>query len=120
VSHRGQPLYYTNHLEGLVMIAPPPPASMNGTIRCVARPDGLSASNDSTWLSTHAGDIMQYACLMAAEEYLKSPQKAKEWEDKYNAAMPTFKAEHADLIRTSGYSPVKAAAEVLGVAGDVK
>jgi hypothetical protein len=108
----GQPRYIADHDEFEWIVSPY--ANDDYTIRCrfVRRPDGLSASNQTTWISTYAGDALLAASLMEAEHWLKADDRYEDMKKKYyEELLPTIRLELRRAIRSGDYSPFKPAAQ---------
>lgn len=67
----GVPKFYAEYTTTQWMIGP----SCNGiytyTARYTKRPESLSSTNTTTWLSTYAGDALFLLCMVLSESYLK-------------------------------------------------
>lgn len=89
-----------------------PYADDDYSIRCrfVRRPEGLSVSNPTTWLSTYAGDALLAACLMEAEHWLKADDRYEDMHDKYNELLSVARLELRQAVRNGDPYPMKAAA----------
>jgi hypothetical protein len=85
---QGKPKYFNEQSDTEVVLAPIPDQSYATTFRGSARPDALSDSNQTTWLSEKFGDTLLYACLIEAERYVGS-QRSEEWRQVYgNEKLP--------------------------------
>lgn len=94
------PLYYAVKNEDQWIIAPTPDAIYALTIEYIKRPAGLdSVTNTMTWLSTHAADLLLYACLVNSEEFVESSEMLQTWKQKYAELMETAKGEFRELMR---------------------
>lgn len=108
----GQPRYIADHDEFEWIVSPY--ADDDYTIRCrfVRRPEGLSDSNQTTWLGTNAGDALLAASLMEAEHWLKADDRYADMRDKYySELLPTIRLELRRAIRSGDYSPFRPAAK---------
>jgi hypothetical protein len=65
------PLFYCELNDSSLRVVPTPSAALPYTIRGIARPDGLTSSNNTSWLGTNVGDLLFLACLMESAIYLK-------------------------------------------------
>jgi hypothetical protein len=83
----------------------------------VARPDGLSASNQNTWLGDKVGDLIFHACLMEADHYIKADDRYGDISKKYHGGdsepglLTIARAELRNHIRNGDYQPLKPAAK---------
>lgn len=97
------PKYYAELNDTTWLIAPLPVSAFAGTVRYIKRPQGLKdvGGSNTTWLSTNAADALLYACIIAAEEYLKGDERWQQWNTKYGQdILPAAKRELARLVRT--------------------
>lgn len=97
----GQPLYWCQHAETSVLLAPTPDAVYSTRQRVMKRPAGLSASTTTTWLSTHAGDLLFWACMAQAESWAKTTDTgdAAVAEAEYQKLLPAARHELRLLMR---------------------
>ena len=101
----GKPQYYAELNEDSWIVAPVPEANFTYQARVIKRPEGLSETVPSTYLSEQAGDALLYACLIGAERYLKADNRIEVWKDAYNNdVLPATRMELRNLLR-SQYSP---------------
>jgi len=98
----GVPKFYSEYDEDFVYIVPTPDqsyASGNARIRATIRPVGLSASNQSTFLSSNFADMLYQACMIEAYEFLKHPAKVQGAATKYQSLIPSLAKEVEDIVR---------------------
>lgn len=99
----GTTLYFGDDSEANLIFAPTPAANGTWKARCIKRAAGLSGGTATTWLSTHVGDALFYACLVQAELFLKSDLDGQErnskWYSLYEKAVEGAKEETKELIR---------------------
>lgn len=69
----GIPKYYSVWDQNTFYIAPTPNASFAVELGYIYRPEQLSSTNPTTWISTNAPEALLYACLMQAYSYTKGP-----------------------------------------------
>lgn len=99
-SGSGEPLYYSNFNEARLIFRPTPlAASFTVNFRYIKRPAGLSTAVVTTWLSTHAGDALLYACLAASELFLKGDERVAAWEAQYKDRLAVAKVEVMKQVR---------------------
>jgi hypothetical protein len=104
---QGAPKFFSEQSDTEVRLAPVPDASYSATYRGTARPDGLSSSNQTTWLSTNFGDTLLYACLIEAERYVGADQ-VQVWQQAYmNEKLPAAMNLTRRMSR-SDYRPLAA------------
>ena len=89
-----------------------PGTAWNYRIRGLKRPDYISVSKATNWLSTFAGDLLFYACLVESEGFLMSAQtgKIQEWRNEYQERIIPARNELGSLARME-YSPQPSSAE---------
>ena len=79
----GVPKYYSVWDQNTFYIAPTPNAAFSVELGYIYRPEQLSSTNNTTWISTNAPEALFYACLIQAYSYTKGP---KEMMDYFRAA----------------------------------
>lgn len=76
-------IYYAEQDDGSWYLAPTPNAAYAVLGYGIVRPDGLSSTTPTTWLSTYVGDLLLKACLIQTEKYLKNTDQVAVWKDDY-------------------------------------
>lgn len=90
----GRPVYYAETNETSLMFVATPDLAYPVITYGIVRPEGLSDANETTWLSTNAGDLLLLACLVQSEQYLTNPTKADIWKGEYSQdRLPKAKLE---------------------------
>jgi len=91
----GKPSYIAR--EGSNFIFGPYPDS-NYTIKGIyyKRLPALSDSNTTNWFTSNAPDLLLYACLTAAEPFIKNDQRLIVWESMYQSAKDAIEREERD------------------------
>lgn len=108
----GPPKYYAELSETEWLLGPVPDAIYTVNTRGIARPDGLSSGQATTWLSTHASDILLKACLAEAEGFLKSDDRKPIWEEDYGQRLLNAKREIYTLLgQAYNLSPLEVPAQ---------
>ena len=101
------PKYYSEYSATQWYITGTPAGSFAYSARCMIRPEGLSATNENTWLGTNVGDVLRFAALVASAEFLQQKEQlivwAQEYTDRLNAAKNEFY-----MLRRQHYMPVTA------------
>jgi len=69
----GVPKYYSVWDQNTFYVAPTPNASFTAELGYIYRPEQLSSTNPTTWISTNAPEALLYACLIQAYSYTKGP-----------------------------------------------
>ena len=98
----GVPKYWALTAIGTALLAPAPSQAFGLTLLYTQRPAPLSASNETTWLSTWCPDLMVFAAMVYASGYQRNygaqaddPQQAMSWERQYGRALKTAAIEEA-------------------------
>tara|TARA_R110000824_G_scaffold82267_1_gene206256 strand:- start:49 stop:708 length:660 start_codon:yes stop_codon:yes gene_type:complete len=98
------PKYYSVWDEDTLCIAPTPNASFSAQLGYVYRPDQLSSSNTTTWVSTKAPEALLYACLIQAYSYTKGPLEMLQYFEKsYQEAVQGLGIEQQGRRRRDEY-----------------
>jgi hypothetical protein len=101
----GVPKYYANWKETTLIMAPTPDAQYQVQLSYIYTPDHLSATNTTTYLSDNVPDLLFYATMMQAYEFLKGPMDMyKVYSDKYNVAIQSFALEQMGRRRRDEYT----------------
>lgn len=87
------PRYWCQQAETSVILAPIPDAVYAARMRVMIRPAGLSDANPTTWLSTHAGDLLFWQAMSQTESWNKAPDDLAIAETRYMALLPAAKEE---------------------------
>jgi len=72
-SQIGKPKYYGVWNQNTFLIAPTPNVSYSVELGYIRKPAGLTASNQNTWISINAPEVLLYGCLVQAYSYTKGP-----------------------------------------------
>ena len=88
----GVPKYYSVWDQNTFYIAPTPSASFAVEMGYIYRPEQLSSTNTTTWISTNAPEALFYACLIQAYSYTKGPPDM----------MATFDASYKQALQGLG------------------
>lgn len=100
----GVPKYYANWKETTLIMAPTPNAQYQVQLSYIYTPDALSATNTTTYLSSNVPDLLFYATMVQAYEFLKGPMDMyKIYSDKYNVAIQSFALEQMGRRRRDEY-----------------
>lgn len=94
------PRYYAEVSDTAIKLAPIPDQIYPVSYRVNIRPLGLSDANQTTWLSTNAGDLLFAATLVEAERFVRDFKAADEWDQKeYLPLLGNARSEFRDLVR---------------------
>jgi hypothetical protein len=72
-SQIGKPKYYAVWNQNTFLLAPTPNVSYSVELGYIRKPAGLTPSNQTTWLSLNAPEVLLYGCLVQAYSYTKGP-----------------------------------------------
>ena len=101
---QGLPKYYSYWDENTIILAPTPDQNYNMQINYILKPEGLSGSNTTTYLSTEFPNGLLYACLVEAYGFLKGPaDMIQYYEGKYKQALEGFTIEQMGRRRRDEY-----------------
>ena len=101
---QGLPKYYSYWDENTIVIAPTPDQNYNMQINYILKPNGLSSTNTTTYLSTEFPNGLLYACLVEAYGFLKGPADMIQfYEGKYKQALEGFTVEQMGRRRRDEY-----------------
>ena len=100
----GVPKYYANYDDDTLMFAPVPGSTYAILASYVAKADGLSSSNTTTYLSERFPNGLLYACLVEAFGYLKGPVDMLQYYDqRYKTAVAKYAIEQIGRRRRDDY-----------------
>ena len=101
---QGLPKYYSYWDENTIVVAPTPDINYNMQINYILKPEGLSSTNTTTYLSTEFPNGLTYACLVEAFGFLKGPaDMIQYYEGKYKQALEGFTVEQMGRRRRDEY-----------------
>ena len=101
----GVPKFYANWKETTLIMAPAPDAQYQVQLSYIYSPEALSATNTTTYLSDNVSDLLFYATMVQAYEFLKGPMDMyKIYSDKYNGAVQSFALEQMGRRRRDEYT----------------
>ena len=102
---QGLPKYYGYWDENTIVVAPTPDQNYNMQINYTLKPEGLSATNTTTYLSTEFPNGLLYACLVEAFGFLKGPaDMIQYYEGKYKSAAEGFSIEQMGRRRRDEFT----------------
>jgi hypothetical protein len=67
------PKYYSVWNQNTFLVAPTPDDSYEVELGYIRKPEGLSSTNQNTWLSINAPEALLYGCLVQAYSFTKGP-----------------------------------------------
>ena len=99
----GQPKYYANWDDKNILLAPQPDKNYEVQLHYIKDPAHFT-SDDSTFLSQHAENLLLYGVLVECFSYLKGPMDMyKLYSDKYNETMQSFMLTQMGKRRRADY-----------------
>lgn len=105
-STTGTPKYYATSSAGTNFVFAPSFDSVSTQLRIgyTYRPTQLSASNATTWLSLNAYDVLLFACMIEASNFMKmEAQDLASWKAHYADALAGLKNEEERRRRQDDY-----------------
>lgn len=106
----GQPLYFSE-ADTALTLAPTPSDVYSIRIRYLDRPQALSLSNTTNWLTENAADALLAAALVESERFLIAPERVGEFEADYAAKIGPLRAFWRD-VRSEPFEPITPAPTV--------
>ena len=99
-SNCGQPQFFARINDTEVIMGPAPDQAYGLEMQATIRPDPLSASNSSTWLTQNVPELMVAATMIFLSGYMRNfgaesdnPQMAVSWEGQYKALMASAQVD---------------------------
>jgi len=100
----GVPKYYSNWDENTIVVAPTPNATYTIQVNYILKPDGLSSTVPTTYLSQQFPNGLLYACLVEAFSFLKGPNDLLQlYEGRYKQSVEAFSVEQMGRRRRDEY-----------------
>lgn len=100
----GVPKYYSVWDQNTFALAPTPDSTYTVQLGYIYRPEQLSSSNTTTWISTNAPEALLYACLIQAYSYTKGPPEMIQYfENSYKQAIQGLGMEQQGRRRRDEY-----------------
>ena len=101
---QGVPKYYSLWDDNTIVVAPIPDATYTLQLNYILKPDGLSSTVPSTYLSLQFPNGLLYACLVEAFSFLKGPNDLLQlYEGRYKQAIEGFSIEQMGRRRRDEY-----------------
>ena len=122
----GQPKYYCAFNDNLYLVGPYPDATYRVEVIGTYRPDSLSASNTTTFLSLYFPDLLIAASMIYISLYQRNfiganandPQMGSSWEQTYKTLLASASLEEArksyEAAAWSSQAPATAASPTRG------
>ena len=88
----GRPQFYAIFDDTNLLVAPVPDAAYTVEFHYLYQPEGISASNSTTWLSTNASNALLYASLIEAYVFMKGEADLMTYyQTRYQECLPRVK-----------------------------
>jgi len=84
---QGVPRYYADYEYEHYLFVPTPDQNYEFEIAYYERPEPLSASNQTNWITQYAPQLLLYATLLEAQPFLKRPERIAEFQSLYDRAL---------------------------------
>lgn len=105
----GRPRYF-HETETTVYWAPTPDDTYSFELTYIDRPNKLTDSNTTNWLTRNVADLLLYGTLVEAETFLIAPERVQEFEAKYRQLLLPARAFWRTQAQNQ-YEPIAPAAE---------
>lgn len=99
-SNCAQPQYFTRLSDVQIVFGPTPDQAYRTEVIATVRPNPLSATNSTTWLSANVPELMVAAGMIFATGYMRdfgaqsdNPQMAQSWESQYQTLLKEMKVD---------------------------
>jgi|TARA_R110002020_G_scaffold20151_1_gene68994 hypothetical protein len=96
-STTGTPIMYSTKNAStsgtVVTLAPTPSATLAYQVDFIAPETGLSTSNATSWIGTHAENVLLSASLYESSAFLKSPETLKLYKEQFEESIALFQQE---------------------------
>ena len=100
----GVPKYYSYWDDNTLVFSPTPDATYTIQLNYILKPDGLSSTTPTTYLSQKFPNGLLYACLVEAYGFLKGPVDMLQlYDKKYTEAVKGFSIEQMGRRRRDEY-----------------
>lgn len=100
ITETGLPKFYSDWDDDSFVIAPPSDASHDVELAYTYRPDGMTSSNQTTWIGTHAPRVLFSACMVECMLFNKmAMEDIQIWEEYYNRALRGLTTEQVTRQR---------------------
>ena len=100
----GVPKYYSYWADNTLVFSPTPDATYEIQLNYILKPDGLSSTTPTTYLSQKFPNGLLYACLVEAYGFLKGPVDMLQlYDKKYTEAVKGFSIEQMGRRRRDEY-----------------
>lgn len=106
----GLPKFMADYSATQWKVAPTPSATFSGKALFVKRPVSIVTDTSGTWISQKVGLLLEKACFVEAEKFIKSDERSGMWDADYMKALVAAHQEFRHLFRP-GFAPLAAMPE---------
>lgn len=92
------PRYYADYAYEHFLIVPTPSTGAAFELAYYERPEPLSDSNQTSWFTQYAPQLLLYATLLEAQPFLKRPERIAEFQALYDRALQGVAQESSRRI----------------------
>jgi hypothetical protein len=103
-NNTGKPIYYANWDQNTLIFAPTPDSAYTVELWYNAKPDHLTNTNTTTFLSNNAPEVLIYGTVAEAFSYLKNPTFVQLYEQKYSQAVQGLSVTQMGRKRRDEYA----------------
>lgn len=90
---QGIPQYYADYGYENIVIGPTPNANYPFEWCYLQLPDPISSSNQVSWLTNYAPDLLLYATLLESASFLKDDERLPMWQSMYDRALASLNSQ---------------------------
>lgn len=94
----GTPRYYADYEYEHFLIVPTPASTYAFELAYYERPEPLSDTNQTNWITQYAPQLLLYATLLEAQPFLKRPERIAEFQGLYDRALQGIAQESTRRI----------------------
>lgn len=87
------PVYYADYDYEHFLIAPTPSSAFDFELQYHERPAPLDVTNQTSWTTRYAPQLLLYACLLEAQPFLMRPERTQEFLNLYQLAAAAISRE---------------------------
>lgn len=105
----GIPLFFAER-ESTIRLSPTPGGAYSLVIRSKKIPTAIAeTTNETNWYTDNVADILEFACLIEAQKWLKAPEFVPQFQEEYDRRMAGARVEFEGQEMVA-YKPMQAAA----------
>lgn len=96
------PIYYTDTTQNNILVCPTPDQNYPGEIVYYANPQYLDTLNQTNIITEVVPELLVYACLVEASDYLKNDDDFQRHTNSYNRVLSTMDVEDKGRVQDGG------------------